>query len=264
MNFLLRFNSPSPPHCTLGNFFWNCLTFLKIYFFCVSRPAMLSLATPSHCTLGNFFANCRNFFHIFSWWASFRWFFQSQCLSLYIADFFRELPEIFKIYFLCGTSCPAGCSRSHDRPWFLCCYAPRCRSGLCPRPCYVARLFAVFMAVERYAVFKVLHLSFYICTGGLELQKTTSIEKYIFDSAVAKKRKSAAQNRTRTTHCPNSVSYGAWKIFSPYGSCSACTIRNRFSVFSFSSEEFFYNSSRQHDCNCTFSKKQELCFSFRP
>ncbi len=104
---------------------------------------------------------------------------------------------------------------------------PRCRSELCPRPCYVARLFAVCKTVERYAVFKVLHLSFYICTGGLELQKTTSIEKYILFLPVAKKRKSAAQNRTRTTNCPNSVSYGAWKIFSPYGSCSACTIRNR-------------------------------------
>ena len=69
---------------------------------------------------------------------------------------FLRIAGTFFIYFLCGTSCPAGCSRSHDRPWFLCCYAPRCRSGLCPRPCYVARLFAVFMAVERYAVFKVL------------------------------------------------------------------------------------------------------------
>ena len=38
------------------------------------------------------------------------------------------------------------------------------------------------------------------------------------------KRKSSAQNRTRTMNCPNSVSYGAWKFFSPYGSCSACTI----------------------------------------
>ena len=41
------------------------------------------------------------------------------------------------------------------------------------------------------------------------------------------KRKSTAQNRTRTMNCPNSVSYGAWKFFSPYGSCSACAIRNR-------------------------------------
>ena len=137
-------------HCTLGNFFWNCLTFLKIYFSGVSRSATLSLTTPSHCTLLNFFANCRNFFHIFSWWASYWWFFQSHCLSLYIVEFFCELPEVFfiyflgeylfgdfsnhsvfyctllnffancslylKIYFLDGTSCPAECSRSHDRP----------------------------------------------------------------------------------------------------------------------------------------------------
>ena len=174
-------------------------------------------------------------------------------------------PLFLKIYFLCGTSCPAGfisvlmTARVHALQ-----RRPRCRSGLCPRPCYVDRLFAVCKTVERYIVFKVLLCPFYICTGGLELQKTTSIEKYILFLPVAKKRKSAAQNRTRTINCPNSVSYGAWKIFSPYGSCSACTIRNRFSVFSFSSEEFFYNSSRQHDCNCTFSKKQELCFSFRP
>ena len=89
-------------HCTLGNFFWNCLTFLKIYFSGVSRSATLSLTTPSHCTLLNFFANCRNFFHIFSWWASYWWFFQSHCLSLYIVEFFCELPEVFFIYFLGG------------------------------------------------------------------------------------------------------------------------------------------------------------------
>ena len=41
-------------------------------------------------------------------------------------------------------------------PAFLCCSAPRCRSGLCPQPCCLARLVAVFTATERYAVVKVL------------------------------------------------------------------------------------------------------------
>ncbi len=40
-------------------------------------------------------------------------------------------------------------------PVFLCCFAPRCRSGLCPRPCLSARLPAVSWAVERYSVVKV-------------------------------------------------------------------------------------------------------------
>ena len=35
----------------------------------------------------------------------------------------------------------------------------------------------------------------------------------------------------------------------------------QYSVFR---RKIIYNSSRQHDCNCTFSKKQGLCFSFRP
>ena len=99
---------------------------------------------------------------------------------------------------------------------------------------------------------------------GLELKKTTSIAKYIFDSAVAKKRKSAAQNRTRTTNCPNSVSYGAWKIFSPYGCCSACTIRNRFSVFSFSSEDFFTTPPDNMIVTALFQKSKNYVFSFRP
>ena len=94
-------------HCTLGNFYWRCFAFF-VNIFGASYPSLLSLATSSHCTLGNFFANCRNFFHIFSWQASYWWFFQSHCLSLYIAEFFRELPELFKYIFCAGHLVPRG------------------------------------------------------------------------------------------------------------------------------------------------------------
>ena len=76
------------------------------------------------------------------------------------------------------------------------------------------------------------------------------------------KQKSAAQNRTKTTNCPNSVSYGAWKFFSPYGSCSACTIGNRFALFGFhsvSAASAFDNMIIRY----TSPKKQELYFSLR-
>ena len=130
---------------------------MKIYFIGASYPSLLSLATPSHCTLGNFFANCRNFFHIFSWWASCWRFSNHIAFHCTLLNFFANCPLFLNIYFLDGTSCPAGfipvlmTARVHALQ-----RRPRCRSGLCPRPCYVARLFAVFMAVERYAVFKVL------------------------------------------------------------------------------------------------------------
>ena len=97
-----------------------------------------------------------------------------------------------------------------------------------------------------------------------EVQKTTSIEKYILFLPVAHKRKSAAQNRTRTTNCPNSVSYGAWKIFSPYGSCSACTVRNRFSVFSFSSEDFFTTPPDNMIVTALFQKSKNYVFHLDP
>lgn len=63
------------------------------------------------------------------------------------------------------------------------------------------------------------------------------MNSYLFHNSPIQpeKQKSAAQNRTKTTNCLNSVSYGAWKFFSPYGSCSACTIRNRFALLGFQS-----------------------------
>ena len=76
------------------------------------------------------------------------------------------------------------------------------------------------------------------------------------------KQKNAAQNRTKTTNCPNSVSYGAWKFFSPYGSCSACTIRNRFALFGFQSASAVSAFDTQI-IQYTLPKKQELYFPLR-
>ena len=76
------------------------------------------------------------------------------------------------------------------------------------------------------------------------------------------KQKSAAQNRTKTTNCPNSVSYGAWKFFSPYGSCSACTIRNRFALFGFQSVSAIFAFDIMI-IQYTLPKKQELYFPLR-
>ena len=92
----------------------------------------------------------------------------------------------------------------------------------------------------------------YMCTGYFDVHRNAltvhwviflrivrcfCADSYLFHNSPIQqeKQKSAAQNRTKTTNCPNSVSYGAWKIFSPYGSCSACTIRNRFALFGFQS-----------------------------
>ena len=97
---------------------------------------------------------------------------------------------------------------------------------------------------------------------GAGTPKNDIYRKIYFVSAVVEKRKSAAQNRTKTTNCPNSVSYGAWKIFSPYGSCSACTIRNRSALFGFqsiSASSAFDNTIIWH----TLPKRQELYFPLR-
>ena len=78
------------------------------------------------------------------------------------------------------------------------------------------------------------------------------------------KRKSTVQNESRRILLSilNPISYGAWKFFSPYGSCSACTIRNRFSIFSFQSVSAFSafdNMIIKHN----LPKKQGLYFPLR-
>ena len=90
------------------------------------------------------------------------------------------------------------------------------------------------------------------------------MNSYLFHNSPIQpeKQKSAAQNRTKTTNCPNSVSYGAWKFFSPYGSCSACTIRNRFALFGFQSVSAIFAFDIMI-IQYTLPKKQELYFPLR-
>ena len=98
----------------------------------------------------------------------------------------------------------------------------------------------------------------------LRIARCFCMNSYLFHNSPIppEKQKSAAQNRTKTTNCPNSVSYGAWKIFSPYGSCSACTIRNRFALFGFQSVSAVSAFDTQI-IQYTLPKKQELYFPLR-
>ena len=152
---------------------------------------------------------------------------------------------------------------------------------------------AISTAVEQYSVFKVLpKMSLYFhwgeisrfwfvnfllhflargtvprvafpCTLGnffancsMFLGELTSFSHF---NQKSEKRKSAAQNRTKTTNCLNSVSYGAWKFFSPYGSCSACTIRNRFPLFGFQSVSAAFRF-RQYDYKAHLAEKARTLF----
>ena len=95
----------------------------------------------------------------------------------------------------------------------------------------------------------------------LRIVRCFCADSYLFRNSPIQpeKQKSAAQNRTKTTNCPNSVSYGAWKIFSPYGSCSACTIRNRFALFGFQSVSTA-SRFRQYDYTVNLAEKARTIF----
>ena len=164
---------------------------------------------------------------------------------------------------------------------FLCCSAPRCLSGLCPRPysygClpYPRRKNGIQFSkcfgcdTNNPSIYQPHHASpkndkilckfffvplrgAYMCTGYFDVHRNVShctlgiflrivrcfcADSYLFHNSPIQqeKQKSTAQNRTKTTNCPNSVSYGAWWFFSPYGSCPARAIRNRFVLFGFQS-----------------------------